>query len=185
VVVPSTETVPTPTIPTSTPSIKKPISSIPSLKIPSLKNMGTSNGSTEEKIVEVKEIVNPSIATPFTQEQFMQYWKTYAEKAYVEGKMTVNSLMTGFAPKLRPDYLIEVSIENSVQEELLKEEKVILLTYLREKLQNYSIDIIAVENTQVDTRKRLYTSTDKFNYLAEKNPNMIELKRRLDLEIDF
>ncbi|WP_142604592.1 DNA polymerase III subunit gamma/tau [Solitalea koreensis] len=169
-----------------TPSKKVVSSGIPSLKIPSLKNMGASKEIEEVKPVEVQELQQqPSVHSPFTEEQFLIHWKAYAEKAFSEGKMTVNSLMTGFPPKLRPDYTIEVSIENSVQEELLKEEKVVLLTYLREKLQNYAIDIIAVENLQQDTRKRLYTSTDKFNYLAEKNPNMVELKRRLDLEIDF
>jgi DNA polymerase-3 subunit gamma/tau len=38
---------------------------------------------------------------------------------------------------------------------------------------------------QEQQAKRLYTSQDKLNYLTEKNPKVLELQRRLGLDIDF
>jgi len=36
-----------------------------------------------------------------------------------------------------------------------------------------------------DTKKVIYTNREKFEHLAEKNPNLLELKERLGLDPDF
>jgi DNA polymerase-3 subunit gamma/tau len=44
---------------------------------------------------------------------------------------------------------------------------------------------VIVEFTEVVGAKRLYTSIDKYNFLAEQYPVLKELKLRLGLDTDF
>jgi DNA polymerase III subunit gamma/tau len=59
-----------------------------------------------------------------------------------------------------------------------------LLSFLRKQLQNYELDIEAIVSVEED-KKIVYTSSDKFNYLAKKNPALLELKQKLGLDIDY
>jgi DNA polymerase-3 subunit gamma/tau len=92
--------------------------------------------------------------------------------------------MTAYPPLLLDNYIIEFYIENKIQEDLLVSEKVDLLNYLRVQLKNFSKDIQTkkVEKTQ---KKRLYTSSEKYEHMLQKNPNLEEFKRRLNLDLDY
>ena len=59
-----------------------------------------------------------------------------------------------------------------------------LLTYLRTTLNNRRIQLIT-EVEKVKNKKMIYTNSEKFEFLAEKYPNLRELKMRLDLDTDF
>lgn len=59
-----------------------------------------------------------------------------------------------------------------------------LLTYLRTTLNNRRIQLIT-EVEKVENKKMIYTNSEKFEFLAEKYPNLRELKMRLDLDTDF
>ncbi|HEY0743241.1 MAG TPA: hypothetical protein VGD40_17355, partial [Chryseosolibacter sp.] len=59
-----------------------------------------------------------------------------------------------------------------------------LAGFLREKLRNSNIQVTGVL-TQSDDKKIIYTNRDKFDYLADKNPILKELKDRLGLDTDF
>lgn len=82
------------------------------------------------------------------------------------------------------DNLIELQINSLLQEDILERFRVDLLTYLREQCQNPAIKLqtLMVQEAQ---EKKLYTSQDKLNYLTEKNPSILELQKRLGLDIDF
>ncbi|UKJ08663.1 DNA polymerase III subunit gamma/tau [Solitalea lacus] len=169
---------------------KTPISTgIPSLKIPSIKNLSSNTPSSiEEEVVipsptEYQEVKGNQ---PFTQEQLLRYWNEYAEQAQNESKIGLHTIMTVNKPKLRPDYSIEVTVIDKYQTDIIQSEQVHMLRFLKNKLQNSGIKIDAVIGQgEEQVKKTLYTSTDKFKYLADKNPNLLELRRRLDLEIDF
>jgi hypothetical protein len=59
-----------------------------------------------------------------------------------------------------------------------------LSAYLRERLRNNTIQIMG-ELQSSDEKKVIYTNREKFDYLAEKNPLLKELKDRLGLDTDF
>ena len=59
-----------------------------------------------------------------------------------------------------------------------------LLTYLRTTLNNRRIQLIT-KVEKVENKKMIYTNSEKFEFLAEKYPNLRELKMRLDLDTDF
>lgn len=82
------------------------------------------------------------------------------------------------------DKQIIVNLLSPVHETMLNNIKVELATFLREKLKNNSIQVVG-QLTAHDDKKVIYTNRDKFEYLADKNPILKELKDRLGLDTDF
>ena len=120
----------------------------------------------------------------FSSDSMLKFWNAYAEKIKKEGKINIFTIMTANPPVLLDNFLIELLIENKIQEDLLSSEKVELLNYLRVEMKNFSIDFQTkyMEQTQ---KKRLYTSSDKYQHMLEKNPNLEEFKRRFNLDLDY
>jgi DNA polymerase III subunit gamma/tau len=80
--------------------------------------------------------------------------------------------------------LITLKLSNPVQIEQLNDFKTDLLFFLRKRLQNFLLDINAIISVQ-EEKKMIYTSSEKFNYLAKKNPALIDLKQKLGLDVDY
>lgn len=133
--------------------------------------------TTEEKTVEPERQVENK---PFTIEQLQEAWKAFAEqrKKY---KAEYQLLTQEFEVH---DSTIVVHLLNPVQETLLNEIKSDLMQFIRERLQNYSIQVTG-EHKNTDNKKVIYTNREKFEHLAEKNPLLLELKERLGLDPDF
>jgi DNA polymerase-3 subunit gamma/tau len=147
---------------------------IPSLT--SLEKMAHGEEDNEPKYVfgEDKE--------PFNLEQLMSLWKQFTTKAMEEHKINLYTLLTSNDPELNGTE-ITVLIENTAQESILQAELVEFLNFLRTKLKNYDVSM----NTRKVERKiqnRLYTSTEKYQYLVEKNPKLEEMRRRFNLDIN-
>jgi DNA polymerase-3 subunit gamma/tau len=87
-------------------------------------------------------------------------------------------------PFERQGVKIIVPLANPIQETLLSEFKTELNTFLREKLQNNTIQVTG-ELRLPDDKKIIYTNRDKFTFLTSKNPLIQELKDRLGLDPDF
>jgi hypothetical protein len=77
-----------------------------------------------------------------------------------------------------------VHLHNPVQETLLNGLKTDITTFLRARVENHSIQVNGVLQ-QNDDRKVIYTNREKFDHLAEKNPNLKILKEKLGLDPDF
>jgi DNA polymerase-3 subunit gamma/tau len=77
-------------------------------------------------------------------------------------------------------------LNGDIQEGIFQKIKPDILQILRRKLNNYSIHLEAViKEEENDGKRKLYTSTDKLNYLLEKSPALKDLKQRFGLETDF
>ena len=79
---------------------------------------------------------------------------------------------------------VVVHLHNHFQETLIDTIKVDILTFLREKLSNNSIQLLG-EIKAADEKKMIYTNKEKFDHLAEKNPKLKELKERFGLDTEF
>jgi DNA polymerase-3 subunit gamma/tau len=64
----------------------------------------------------------------------------------------------------------------------LQVEKPELLSFLRQKLNNYGINI-DFPVIELEHSKMLYTPQDKLNHMAEKHPKLMYLKKLLDLDL--
>ncbi|MXV14667.1 DNA polymerase III subunit gamma/tau [Hufsiella ginkgonis] len=179
---PVAPTAPAPVItdapPTPKPFIKPGLVASASL-IPNLNDLEGGKKEEEKK----PEYLSGESRKPFTNDQFLRAWNEYAERAKRTSKMNVFTLMTANAPRLLENFLVEVLVENKALENNLILEKIDLLNFLRSNLENFSIDIVSrlVEQTQ---KKRLYTSTEKYQHMVQKNPAVEEFRRRFNLGIE-
>lgn len=58
-----------------------------------------------------------------------------------------------------------------------------LVQYLRQKLNNYSI-VISTKIVPGSQKVDPYSAEEKYQYMLKKNPNLAELRKRLDLDIE-
>lgn len=119
---------------------------------------------------------------PYTEEELHKAWAEFVEIRREKGSMTeVVMLDRVFTIE---GHVIQLGLDNPVQLELLNDLKTDLLTYLRQTLKNGQIQIhgFLVEH---QTSRQPYTQAEKFNYLAEKNPTLLELKNTLGLDFDW
>jgi DNA polymerase-3 subunit gamma/tau len=85
---------------------------------------------------------------------------------------------------LENDNVVCITITNGGLKYRLEELKPEIIKHLSTQLQNDFISLkLAVREVENNVRK-LYTSQDKFNYLAEKYPNLLLLKNKLGLELE-
>lgn len=132
---------------------------------------------------EVKQAVEEPVKRkdqPFTPEQLRAAWNEFAEsrKAYQADYQLLSQEI-----EIR-DKTVVVHLHSPVQETLINTLKVDLLTFLRGKLDNSTIQLTGEMKTS-DEKKVIYTNREKFEHLMEKNPALKDLKDRLGLDTDF
>ena len=79
---------------------------------------------------------------------------------------------------------IAIKFTNPVKIDILDKFRSDLITHLKSKLNNGKISL-EIEMIEEETKRKMYTNSDKFNYLAEKNPIVKQLRDRLGLDPDF
>ncbi|MEO1049785.1 MAG: hypothetical protein AAFX87_04150 [Bacteroidota bacterium] len=86
--------------------------------------------------------------------------------------------------RLTENHKIVINLSNTLQEDILANFRIEILDFLRTKLNNGKI-MLETEHVQEESKKRLYTNTDKFDHLMTKKPELRELKDRLGLDPEF
>jgi DNA polymerase-3 subunit gamma/tau len=76
-----------------------------------------------------------------------------------------------------------VPVSNKVQEMAFRDERPYLLNFLRTTLKNFSIEVNARVEESTMVRKP-YTAMEKFQHMAAKNPQLIDLKNKFNLDFD-
>ncbi|WP_158827016.1 DNA polymerase III subunit gamma/tau [Mucilaginibacter lacusdianchii] len=121
---------------------------------------------------------------PFTLDVFLERWHAYIAKIKAEGKpMTLITIFTANPPKQLGPAEFEIVVNNRTQEAVFRDGKPDLMNYLRTQLRNFSIEV----HTRIDEQqvsKRPYTASEKFAHMANKNPQLAELRRRFNLEFE-
>ena len=148
--------------------------------IPSLTDMNAKSAGADSD--EPKYISGDSRES-FSHEQFLSLWNQYAENAKTAGKINIYTLMIGAEPQLEGTELIIAKIEHKLQEGLLQEEMVDLMNFLRPRLKNFSISVKTIQAAR-EVVNRLYTSTEKYQFLLDKNPKLEELRRKFNLDVN-
>jgi len=109
--------------------------------------------------------------------------KTYADEKQKQGSRQLatifNTSAIGFS-----NSVIELTISNETQKEQLLMIKQEFIDAIRKLLQNNSIGL-EIQTSTTETQTKAYKPIDIFKAMAEKNPVLMELKKRFDLEIDY
>ncbi|MCB0780486.1 MAG: hypothetical protein KDC03_13325 [Flavobacteriales bacterium] len=99
-----------------------------------------------------------------------------------DGRNSLHATLTAKQPEIAGHRLVTFTIVNEVQEKYMREEKPQLLGRLRRELEMPDLELEVVKEEVTDLRPR-YTSKDRFNILAEKNPALLKLRDELDLDL--
>ena len=148
--------------------------------IPSLTDLERVATGDDEK--EPKYITGDA-KEPFTAEQLMALWTQYANKAKEDNKINVYTLLSSSEPILEADDVILVHVEHKIQEALLQEEMIDFMNFLRPALKNFNISVKTKQVVKAVVN-RLYTSTERYQYLVEKNPKLEDMRRKFNLDVN-
>lgn len=147
-----------------------------SVAVPSLSTVFEEKATTESL---ENDLVEGSEFREVTFNTFIAKWNDLAEKMKSESRITIYTIMTANEPRLKGN-TIEIDVENGVQSDQLKEGKIDLLNYLRVQLNNFALDIQTFEIQQTVIRKA-YTSQEKYQVMATKNPALETLRKTFNL----
>jgi DNA polymerase-3 subunit gamma/tau len=144
----------------------------------------TDTAKTEEEILEEEDpYLKGDARDDFTMDSFLKYWSDFAAKVKADGKKNLVTIFTSNAPRMIKPYEFEILVGNKVQENLFREERPGMHNFLRSKLNNFTIEVNARVDEQEVVRKP-YTSIEKFQYMASRNPELMELRNRFNLDFD-
>lgn len=117
----------------------------------------------------------------FSMKELMEKWIQFAEKISKDKPRMAITLKTR-EPVLKEDFMIEVELSNSAQHDDFKLMiKADLANHLKKELKNDNIKIVTFVS-ETKQEKALYTDEDKYKYFSEKNPNINQLKQKLNLD---
>ena len=156
------------------------------LKIPRVGHLIKGEKETESKSGR-GELPQPpsSIKTnkEFDPEDLEKYWESYGQKIKSQGRDSEFNVLTQEIT-LKQDQVVEVNLKSTIQQDILERFRMDLTQYLRQKLQNNKINIKANVLPQEES-KMIYTAKEKFEHLAQKNPAVRTLQKKLGLDTDF
>lgn len=166
------------------PVMEKPIIQRPaSSRLRSTVSLSSKPQVAEQQQVEQQSLSNSRPDKPFGFEQLQQTWHAFAQLRKQQFDSMSEALI--FNREITLDgTTVHIALDNNIQANLMVDLKPELLAYLRDQLQNKQIQ---VEHRVVvpDTKKMIYTPQDRFNYLAAKNPALLDLRNALNLDVDF
>ena len=126
----------------------------------------------------------PSYAEkPFNLDELRDAWITFAKLRRQQNDSATEQMVLNRALTLSGT-VIQITLDNSLQVDYLTEVKPELLAHLRDQLQNSRIQLEHIV-TQQEVKKMIYSSQDKYNFMADKNPALHELRKTLNLEVDY
>lgn len=145
-----------------------------------IKSKNTIAGETENNTTEVA-FENK----PFNFEELQKAIHEFANIKNAAGNRQLYATLSTARIELTDTNLTIMFIHNEAQKEILTNVRQEFLDNIRQQLSNNTVGLdIRIEEAPVSTAK-VYKPSDKFKFLAEKNPALLELKKRFDLELDY
>jgi DNA polymerase-3 subunit gamma/tau len=138
-------------------------------------------GATDTETITVAAPTRPD--KPFIFEQLQATWNAFARLRHQQYDSATEQLVLNRALNLEGT-TIHITLDNTLQVGYLTDLKPDLMGYLRDQLQNSQIQLEHTVTLQ-EVKKMIYSSQDKFNFMAEKNPALLELRKVLNLEVDY
>ena len=122
-----------------------------------------------------------SLNSPFSQEQLADAWNQLQSLPAFRSNERFLAVLSNIAPTLTAMPAFKVTLSNTYQEKELDLQKPVIMQFLRRKLNNDSIKMV-VEVDEKKIEKMAYTPQEKFNLMAERNPNVVNFVQSFDLK---
>ena len=179
-------------IPAPTPAVEepkpqaKPVAQMPAAGLGGLRSSkSVIKPKTQEDEVKEQAVANDFNNQDFDSAKFLGVWNEIAQK--FKDANLINKFVMMDRPIELIDTVAHIKVENEVQVQHFNEQlRMEVLGTLRERLQNYAIDIVLDVTIQENgDKKLLYTQSDKYDFLVQKHPILGELKQKLGLDHEF
>lgn len=152
---------------------------ISSIRRTSLKELGKEKEKASQTVYTSQM---PDTQNDFSQEDLLKHWIEYAESLTIE-KIHLKNTLISCKPSLKENYSMEVSVYNPSQKDEIVDNSAKILEHLRSRLHNSRIKM-NIRIIEKDEKEMIYTSSEKYNYLIKKNPNLQKLKDILNLTVE-
>lgn len=134
----------------------------------------------QKTVVEVNYDNHPK--EEFTEKSLQQHWKDYTDLLNKKGERSMASIIGAGIPQLKDRFKISYTVPNKLMADQFRKGKPKLLKFLREKLNNYGIEIQLTLNEAVE-KKFAYTPQEKYHKLKEMNPLLEKLRQTFELDL--
>jgi DNA polymerase-3 subunit gamma/tau len=152
-------------------------------KLPSLKDLQAPQAiATETAVAEEEEDSSYGATLPVDQTRLNTVWHAILRRKKSENMMEYTLLNRQYHVSEQNE--ITLHLENHVMMDQFTSLRPSLLAELKKELGNRSVKLKA-EVMEVQDENKMYTSQDKFNYLADKYPMLVDMRQRLGLDMDF
>lgn len=133
------------------------------------------------QIVEKKEVVIKDLVL----EEVQKVWDDLALAKDKEGKINEHILLSNRKIEIKDNLIIKFAVDNAFQADYLNVFKTELIDHLRTKLGHPTLYIEYTVEKKEGKSNNMYTPTEKYTYLVQKYPHLLELKQKLGLDLDF
>ena len=120
--------------------------------------------------------------TDFSDEELQKTWRAFAAQKTNAGD--TDKLILGKQIKKGEGHSVILVLGSQLEVSFLEKFDTELVQFLRKELHNDHI-VIRTELEEMKEEKKLYTSTDIFDYMVKQNPDLKDLKDRLGLDFDY
>lgn len=118
----------------------------------------------------------------FSHDDLKDAWKKYYFQLQRLGEQSIAAILASDEPKLLENFTINFAVPSELMKSQLEKGKPKLLRFLREKLNNYGVQINVKVNETIE-KKFAYTPQEKYDKLKEKNPLLEKLKNTFGLDV--
>ncbi|MDD3567861.1 MAG: hypothetical protein PHT92_05610 [Bacteroidales bacterium] len=122
----------------------------------------------------------------FSQIDLERQWQQFIQ-THLSEKPRFASLLTTYQPVLGSNFQVKVVFESQLQLDMFDDVKNDVIYFLRSKLGCKSITIEASflnQSKGSSGNGNIYTPEDRFKFLSQKNPKLLDLKQQLNLDFD-
>ena len=139
--------------------------------------------SNEWQSVGEENIVDPSWTEDPTQEKVQNAWNDFVDIKRKQDRVSLVSSLT-MCEVVLDGKTVRVEVKNALQEEQLNSERAGLLFHFRQCVKCAELELsIQLEKSSDDAPKVFLTDKEKYMQMAEKNPALEDLRKRLDLDL--
>ena len=137
----------------------------------------------EDKKEDKIDLISSKRSESFSLEKMQEVWSSFTNKIKEDGKTNLFVTLSSFDPIIIAETVI-IKISNDTQEKIIEENKLELMEYLRNNLENDKIEI-KLEYTEEIKSNIPYTAKDKFEKMKEENPSLNILQQKLGLDPEY
>jgi DNA polymerase-3 subunit gamma/tau len=150
----------------------------------SLNEARSYQGTSQKTTVQVAEETVVLVTNkPVSLNDVKDFLQNFSEEKLKQGARQVATICKTAVVEMS-DSTIRMILQNETQKEQLMGIRQDFVDEMRRQLQNSSL-LLEIALSEAEAQPRAYRPADVFKAMSEKNPSLLELKKRFDLEIDY